>query len=167
MRRDAAAVASGGGVMNAMTIRARMVAVAAAGALCLLWSLAGRPGGVFAQSDIGTGVEAAELKPSRDIFKSLVEPPKRKIRRPVRPRTTTLRARVPTIPRLQLKLVGIAGEGDNYAAIVEYKGKTFIVEENQESPDKAFKVKRITDDYIEVYYTADKKLHKFPLSFAR
>lgn len=107
-----------------------------------------------------TYATTSENKPVRDPFKVLIEKPK-----PQKPQNVYIpdppRVKRQVIPPLNLKVTAIAGEGDKYVAVIRHKGSDFIVEKNWEEENGLFKVKRVTADKVEVFYSKTKKQQVF------
>lgn len=65
------------------------------------------------------------------------------------------------------KVVAIAGEGDAYSAVLEYKGATYVVTPGTLVPDQddpAFQVRDISADRVEVYDPVTKRIIRRSLS---
>ena len=107
-----------------------------------------------------TYATTSENKPIHDPFKVLIQKPKphRDKHFIVTPPPPSPR---PQIPPLNLKVTAIAGEGDKYVAVIRHKGSDFIVEKNWEEENGLFKVKRVTADKVEVFYSKTKKQQVF------
>ena len=104
--------------------------------------------------------EQVDNKPVHDPFKVLIKKPK-----PPKPDNNVTPPPPPpykpVIPPLQLKVTAIAGEGNKYVAVIRHKGSDFIVEKNWEEENGLFKVKRVTADKVEVFYSKTKKQQVF------
>ena len=104
--------------------------------------------------------EQVDNKPVHDPFKILLQKPKPP-RDPHHIVTPPPPPPPPRIPPLNLKVTAIAGEGDKYVAVIRHKGSDFIVENNWEEENGLFKVKRVTADKVEVFYSKTKKQQVF------
>ena len=101
-------------------------------------------------------------KPALDPFKVLIKPKKRpRPIRPIRVNRAPVRQGPPPVPPLNLKVTAIAGEPPDYVAIIQYKGKDYIVEKGYQSTDKKFLVRNVYKDRVEVFYELDKSVKTF------
>ena len=98
-------------------------------------------------------------KPILDPFKILVVRKTKATKKVYRP--TPRRKGPPPIPPLVLKVTAVAGEAPDYVAVIQYKGKDYIVEKGFKPPDKNFLVRTIYQDKIEVFYSKDKTIKSF------
>ena len=113
----------------------------------------------FAQ--YGTMEIKEEREPVRDPFKVLIEPEKRVVKSKVIHPDLNPPPAPPSIPPLIIKVTAIAGEAPNFVAVIKYKGNGYIVESGDKGPDNSFKVRKIYENRIEVYYSKDRALHTF------
>lgn len=112
----------------------------------------------WAQVEAGGAASDPSAKPALDPFRVLIVKAQ-----PVRKQRTyvpKVRA-APVIPQLKLKVLAVAGEAPDFVAVINYKGQEEIVEKGYEPADKAFKVRSISSDKVEVYHTATQSLKEF------
>ena len=130
-------------------------------ALCLFVSTAQASQYEFTMSaQMDSAEEGSDARPVSDPFKCLIKKPK-----PPKPDNTYTPPPPPplktAIPPLQLKVTAIAGEDDKYVAVIRHEGKDFIVENEWEEEHGLFKVKSVTADKVEVFYSKTKKRQSF------
>jgi hypothetical protein len=119
----------------------------------------GSPVALFAQFE--SSENSSSKEPLHDPFKVLIQPRKTIVEpAPIPPDRPNFNLPKP-VPALVINVTAIAGKPSKYVGIIKYEGNAYIVEEGFEPADRSFKVRKIYEDRIEVFYSRDKSIKTF------